>query len=366
MSLMNDLLKLNKKNKNVTILDESEFFAKNIVAHTKCPMYNVALSGELDGGLTPGITMMVGESKTFKTGMSLYAVLSYLEEHSDAICIYMVSEFGANKDFFDSMGIDASRVIMHPITTIEQLKIDMSQYLKVLEEKKQAGEDVHVIFFVDSIAQLASLKEMNDAEEGNVIVDMTRAKALNSLFRIITPKIALLQVPCILINSFYSDQGNKYADPIISGGKKSTLCPDTIWFISRRQAKDDKELIGFDFVINILKGRMVKEKAKIPISVRFDGGIDIYSGLLEVAVAGGYVVSPTKGYYSLSEDFFPSLSADKWRRKALNVEEFWKPVLQDESFQKFVSNMYAINTGSIVNPEAQKIMESFDSETGEV
>ena len=38
---------------------------------TDIPMLNVALSGDIDGGLTPGLTMLAGPSKHFKTSFAL-------------------------------------------------------------------------------------------------------------------------------------------------------------------------------------------------------------------------------------------------------------------------------------------------------
>ena len=52
------------------------------------------------------------------------------------------------------------------------------------------------------------------------------------------------------------------------------------------------EVNGYDFIINVEKSRMVKEKSKIPVSVSWDGGVERNSGLLDIALAGGFVVKP--------------------------------------------------------------------------
>ena len=44
-------------------------------------------------------------------------------------------------------------------------------------------------------------------------------------------------------------------------------------------------------MINVEKSRYVKEKSKIPITVSWEGGVKSYSGLLDCALAGGYVLS---------------------------------------------------------------------------
>ena len=70
MSLI-DKLKKNSTIKDTAILTESKFFGVKDLIQTAVPALNVALSGRLDGGLTPGLTVFAGPSKHFKTEISL-------------------------------------------------------------------------------------------------------------------------------------------------------------------------------------------------------------------------------------------------------------------------------------------------------
>ena len=56
MSLL-DKLKKNSTIKESSILAKSKFFAAKDMIQTIIPAVNVALSGDLDGGFTPGLTM---------------------------------------------------------------------------------------------------------------------------------------------------------------------------------------------------------------------------------------------------------------------------------------------------------------------
>ena len=51
-----DKLKKNSKVSTTEILAESKFFNEKDMIATDVPMMNVALSGDPDGGLTPGLT----------------------------------------------------------------------------------------------------------------------------------------------------------------------------------------------------------------------------------------------------------------------------------------------------------------------
>jgi len=65
MSLKEKLLK-NSTSKLTSILDKSKIYGKKDIVPTDVPMINVALSGEIDKGLTPGVTIISGPSRHFK------------------------------------------------------------------------------------------------------------------------------------------------------------------------------------------------------------------------------------------------------------------------------------------------------------
>ena len=72
-------LKKNSTIKDSDILSESKFFNAKDMIQTAVPMINVALSGKLDGGLTPGLTVFAGPSKHFKTAFALLLAKSYMK-----------------------------------------------------------------------------------------------------------------------------------------------------------------------------------------------------------------------------------------------------------------------------------------------
>mgnify|MGYP000327115142 CR=1 FL=1 len=95
MSLL-DKLKKNSTIKETEILNKSKFFAKKDMIQTSVPMMNVALSGSLEGGLTPGLTVFAGPSKHFKSLLGLVLIKAYMSKHPDAVCLFYDSEFGGN------------------------------------------------------------------------------------------------------------------------------------------------------------------------------------------------------------------------------------------------------------------------------
>jgi hypothetical protein len=130
---------------------------------------------------------------------------------------------------------------------------------------------------------------------------------------------------------------------IVSGGTGGILASDTIFIISRRQEKEGTALAGFSFVINVEKSRFVREKSKIPITVMFESGIEKYSGLLESALEFGFVMKPSKGWYSRVLD--GSQEERKWREDGTNCSEFWEPILADQKFGEMIENKYKLKAG---------------------
>ena len=343
MSIL-DKLKKTSTIKETDILSESRFFEKKDMIPTMVPMLNVALSGRLDGGLIPGMTMFAGPSKHFKTAFSLMLVKAYLDKYDDAVILFYDSEFGAPQAYFETFGIDTSRVMHTPLTDMEQLKFDVTKQINALE----LGD--HVMIVIDSIGNLASKKEAEDALDGKSVSDMSRAKQIKSVFRIITPHLNIKNIPLVVVNHTYKEQG-LYPKDIVSGGTGPYYSADNIFIVGRQQEKDGTELTGYNFVINVEKSRFVREKSKISISVSFEGGISPWSGLMEVALESGHVVKPKNGWYQRVDLDTGEVNEKNYRLDDTNNKDFWLPILKSKSFRLFIEKKYTITTGQITNDQ---------------
>jgi len=332
-----DLLMKNSKSKFTSRIDKSNYFneEKELVT-TDILLLNTALSGSLDGGLGNGVTAIAGESKRFKTMYGLYMVSAFLKKYKEGICIFYDTEGGASRDYFESFGIDLSRVIWVPISTVEELKTEV---VNQLESLKQIDDPTNkVIIFIDSVGNLASLKETEDALEGSNKADMTRAKQLKSFYRIVTLPTKLLNIPMVVINHVYKTMAF-ISEDVMSGGTGGTLAADTIIFINKRQIKDsEKDLEGFTFELKINKSRFVREGSKFPINVYFNEGIAKYSGLDELAEDLGVITTGKNGKSK-------TLIFDKMEipeKENDRNEEFWSFVVDNSDLNERIKNKYKI------------------------
>jgi len=329
-----DKLKKNSKLSHTAVLSESEFFNNKDMIPTDVPMLNVALSGSLEGGLAPGLTVLAGPSKHFKSSFALKIASAYMKQYPEAVMLFYDSEFGSPQEYFQNFDIDTERVLHTPVTNVEELKFDLINQLEQLER------DDKVIIIIDSIGNIASKKELDDALNEKSVADMSRAKALKGLFRMCTPHLTIKDIPMLAINHTYKEIG-LFPKAVVSGGTGIYYSADNIWIIGRRQNKVGTEIQGYDFVINVEKSRYVREKSIIPITVSWEGGIDVASGLLDVALAGEFVVKPKQGWYAKVDQETGEIDGKNLRQKEL-TNDFWHDIITSDKFKKFIEDQYKI------------------------
>ena len=344
---MSDLLDRMKKAstiKEAAILSKSTIFDKKDIVPTSIPLLNVALSGDPEGGLTSGITQIAGPSRHFKTLFALIMAKAYMDKFPDAVFLFYENEFGTTRKYFKSLDIDEDRVLHTPITDIEVLKADIMNQLSTINR----GDKVFIL--IDSIGNIASKKEIDDALDAKVVVDMTRAKALKSLFRMVTPQNNLKNLPLIVINHTYKTL-EMFSKDQTSGGTGSVYSADTIWIIGRQQDKDNKEktLNGYNFTINIEKSRYVKEKSKLNITVSFDEGVNKWSGLFDEAVEAGIIQNVSKGKYQLVDLETGELIGEEFKQDAVDTDNaFWQNIFATTNFREVLIEKYRLGEVQLI------------------
>jgi hypothetical protein len=183
---------------------------------------------------------------------------------------------------------------------------------------------------------------------------MSRAKALKSLFRIVTPHLNLKDIPLIAVNHTYQEIG-LFPKAIVSGGTGIYYSADAIWIIGRQQDKVGTEIQGYHFVINIEKSRHVKEKSKIPISVSWDGGMVKWSGLMDVAEKGGYIRKPKVGWYEAVNPATGEIISEKLLRakEIVDNSEFWDIMFKQTDFEDFIKNAFSVGGNAILKDDEE-------------
>lgn len=265
MSALLDKLKKAGSVSASSILSKSVFFASKDMTKTDLPILNIALSGETFGGFTSGITLFAGQSRVFKSNLCLYALKAYLNKYPEGIALFYDCEFGTPTAYMESMGIDTERVIHIPITNIEELTFDLTKRLEEIER----GDKVFVL--IDSIGNLASKREYENAINENSAKDMSRAQALKGFFRVITPHVTMKDIPLFGVAHVYQETG--------------CLSPDTIVMTNNGPVKisnvkiDDYVVtpIGYKKVTDVIGPDRIPIEDKEYYKITLDSGKEIYA-----------------------------------------------------------------------------------------
>ena len=278
-----------------TILDN---IAKNIPIHiekvvkektfltTGVYLLDAALSGKLLGGgiSTNRITAFAGESGSGKSFLA-YSVSKHAQKSGYSV-IYIDTEGAVDLEDLPKFGVDNSLDKFRLIRSnkVEDVNILLTQLIDELKEQKMAGFEIPKLLIVlDSLGQMASNKEKADLLKGDIKQDMTKAKALGSMFRSINTDLGYLDIPFLVCNHTYLTM-DLFPRSVLRGGNGLLYSASVIGFMSKSQLKtgqeDDMDLgaSGISVLFKTQKNRMAKPK-KIRFDISFANGMNPYTGL---------------------------------------------------------------------------------------
>ena len=204
---MNDFLKNIVKevgNESATLAaDGVEAGDVNSYIDTGSYIFNALLSGSLHGGLPSNkITALAGESATGKTYFAMGIVKTFLDADPDAGVIYFESESAITKELIVSRGIDADRMVIFPVSTVQEFRHSVLRILDSYLEHNVADRKP-LFLCLDSLGMLSTTKEMEDTSQGKETRDMSRAQILKAAFRVMTLKVGRAKVPMLVTNHTY-------------------------------------------------------------------------------------------------------------------------------------------------------------------
>ena len=246
-------------------------------------IFNALLSGSIHGGLPSNkITALAGESATGKTFFLMGIVKSFLDSDPNAGVIYFESESAITKQMIVDRGIDPKRMVMMPVTTVQQFRTQALRVLDMYLDKDEADRQP-MFLCLDSLGMLSTTKEVEDTAEGKETRDMTRAQVLKAAFRVLTLKLGRAKVPMVVTNHTYDVVGSMFPTKEMGGGSGLKYAASSIVYLSKRKEKDGSEVVGNIIHCKNHKSRLTKENKMVDVRLTYDKGLDRYYGLLELA-----------------------------------------------------------------------------------
>lgn len=252
---------------------------------------NALLSGSIYGGLAQNkVTAFAGEPSVGKTFYALNVVKQFLEDNENGFVFYFESESAISKQFIVNRGIDARRVAIVPVATIQEFR---TQAVKMLDKYlEQKSDKPPMLFVLDSLGNLSTDKEMQDIADGKDARDMTRAQLVRGAFRVLTLKLGKAKVPLIVTNHVYDVVGSYIPMKKMGGGSGLEYAASTIIFLSKKKDKaldDEDGRTGAVITAHLKKSRLTIEDKKVETWLNYQAGLDKYYGLLDLAERYGIV-----------------------------------------------------------------------------
>ena len=250
-------------------------------------IFNALVSGSIYGGV-PGnkITAIAGESSTGKTFFCLSIVQHFLESNPEAGVIYFESESAISKDMIESRGMDSDRMMIVPVSTIEEFRTQSCRILdKYMEQPKEDRQPM--MFVLDSLGMLSTSKEIEDVANDKQVRDMTKSQLIKGAFRVLTLKLGKANVPMLVTNHTYDVIGSYVPMKEMGGGSGLKYASSTIIYLSKKKEKDGTEIVGNIIKCKTQKSRLTKENADVETRLYYDRGLDKYYGLLELGIKHG-------------------------------------------------------------------------------
>ena len=246
-------------------------------------IFNALLSGSIYGGLPANkITAIAGESATGKTFFIMGMVKNFLDANPDAGVLYFESESAITKQMVVDRGIDPNRMIMMPVTTVQEFR---TQALKVLDKylEQNDADRKPIMLCLDSLGMLSTTKEVEDTADGKETRDMTRAQVLKAAFRVLTLKLGKAKVPMVVTNHTYDSMGSMFPTKEMGGGSGLKYAASSIIFLSKKKEKDGTEVVGNIVHCKNHKSRLTIENKMVDVRLSYEKGLDKYYGLLDIA-----------------------------------------------------------------------------------
>ena len=324
--------KLQKLNSNATTLEKNTLSNVTEWIDTGCLVLNSILSGSLYGGVPKGrITIFAGDSGCGKTFI-LNKILAHAQRKG-MVPVIFDTEVAVENEGAENVGLDTSNVKYVPVDTVESCRNQIMAFLDEVEKEPELHGKF--IISIDSLGNLASEKEINDAGANKGAMDMgLRAKQLKSMMRIITYKAAVTGTTVIASNHTYADPGALHPTLVKqqAGGSGPVYMASILVQMAAKKERTDtgnvndealtesRNYSGVTLRMLTVKNRFIPAFLQGEVYLNFKTGLDKYSGLKDIAVSHG-IIEQHGSTYSIGDKKIGYYK--NWR----NDDETWNTVL---------------------------------------
>ena len=266
----------------------NEYADKNIeiVTNDFIDTGSYAFNGVLTGDMTKGfpinrISMLAGEQQVGKSFLAQFSFCRNLVEKG--YFIYLVDSEGTLTDeMVQSFGLKEEQYKILPQDIVENLRVELNNILNIIEEKvndKKFKGKFKVAFVLDSQGQLDTLKSRKDTDAGKNTSDLTLQKELKKMYKNVTKRMAMLDIPFLITNHVYADNMSFIPRTIVSGGQGGLYASSIIVHLRKKQYKEGKVRKGTILVAKTYKNRFCIDGIEASIYLDFEKGLNRWYGM---------------------------------------------------------------------------------------
>jgi RecA/RadA recombinase len=307
------LQKLNAKS-GIEVIPVSDAIPNENTFYTDTGSYtfNAIISGSIFGGIpSDTIVGLAGEQGTGKTYVCLESAKHFLDAHPNGVVEYYETEGAVKLHMIVARQIPEDRISLIRVDSVEQFQYMLANRIKGYNE--MAEDEREPMFFVlDSLGNISSEMEL---KQSTIAVDkkkkdMSRAREIKGVFRVLALKLARANLPLIVTNHVYADMMKKTKPGTppakrMGGGEGLYYAASTIIFLAKSPDYDEvtKTYRGSILTATLFKSRNTLEHLKIKTRLDFRTGMDRYFGLFDVAKQFGIAKNESNGF-RMGEKFF--------------------------------------------------------------
>lgn len=321
----NDLNSLLNKNSKFGGLMSDGAGVSEITEYIKTGNYilNAAFSGSLFKGIPNNRTTIVsGQSGVGKT----YIMLNIAREAQKQgyYIIWYDSENAIDSSQVISFGVDPSTFRYEPVGTIQEFRTNITNIVDTLIEQKENGNQIpKVCFFLDSLGNLATQKEVDDAKSGSDKADMSRAKSIRSIFRILMSKLGIINAVWISSNHTYQSM-DLFSVETQSGGGGVNYGASIIMNCSKAKLKEgsDNSQTGIVVSARPQKNRFCKPTV-VKFHISYVHGMNPYVGLEDYVSWDRCGIE--RGKFITAKEFEKLSDGDKEDCRKVDDDKYFEP-----------------------------------------
>jgi RecA/RadA recombinase len=286
------------------------------------------------------------------------------EAQREGITVVMIDTEGALDDkWLRDVGIDPEnnfmRIEARMIGQVAEIMNSFIEQYKADNKGKKPEEKQRVLFVLDSLGMLSTPIAVEQFKKGDLKGDMGhKPKQLKQLVTQIVSQITGEEIGMIMTNHSYASQDMYNPEPKLSGGDGPIYAASIIVAMRKKNLKDDsKKSIGIKSVCKVFKSRYAKPNELTEIDIPYVGGLDPYSGLLDL-LKDKKAIQQNGAWYAYTD---LSGKVHKYQEKGMTPEFFhlimdeWKE--QEDRRYGSGAKDQKLTTGVDFDPETGEILE---------